>query len=162
MHVYRRRSALALAVTLVAVACSDTLSDAIIPGFYADMTSDQLVPAAAYAGISGHIDFTTGADSGLTVSGNTMTALTGNPTSVAVYTGAPGAAGTLRGYICGGTAPACAATIAANTAVLLTAPYTKGQFYTALHTYGNGYVQVNTAAHAAGEIRGVIVFKPLQ
>jgi len=163
MHVYRRRGALALAATLAAVACSDTLSPAIIPGFYADLSGDQVVPAVAVSA-TGTYNFTTGADSGLTVTTGTLTGLSGAPTKIAIYVGAAGANGTERGDVCGGSAPACTAgsTSVTNTAVTMIGTFTKGQLYTALHTYGGGYIMVNTAAHATGEIRGVVVFNPLQ
>jgi len=167
MHLYSRRGAIALAVTLAAVACSDTLSDAVIPGFYATLSGDQIVGAVGGTG-SGTINFTTGADSGLTVSASSITGLSGTPTEIAIYVGSQTANGTKRADICGGSAPACAASITAGTAVTMLTGFTKGQLYTALHTYGGGYVTVGTAlkpapasATAGGELRGVIVFNPL-
>lgn len=165
MHLYRRRGALALAVTLAAVACSDTLSDAIVPGFYATLSGDQVIPAGSGGASSGTINFTTGSDSGLTVSSGTFSGVSGTPTKIAIYVGGQTANGTERADICGGVAPACTAgqatSLAASTAVVMTAGFTKGQLYTALHTYGGGYVQISTAAKPAGETRGVLVFNPL-
>ena len=165
LHPYRRRGALALAVPLVVAACSDTLSDPIIPGFYATLSGDQIVAAAGGPG-TGTVNFVTGADSGLTVAGGVFSNLAGTPTKIAIYVGGQTVNGTERADICGGVAPACAAAqatgLTSGTPVVMRAGFTKGQLYTALHTYGNGYVQINTVAITTGEIRGVLVFNPLR
>lgn len=173
MHVYRRRGALALA--LAAIACSDNTSTAFTSSFYANLDGTDEVPALSVTA-SGTATFavsTTDSSASVTASFSNLSAA---PTEVAIYVGAGGnGAGTKRADICGGAATAvCTATGFTSVKATVIAPFTNGQLYSYMRNgspapvpagqvagEGDTYINVLTAAHAAGEIRGPILYAPL-
>lgn len=92
------------------------------------------------------------------------TNLTGAPTAMHVHAGALGVAGGVRINICGaGTAPACPTTATFSNFLSGPQPATGATFEVvaaAMLNFGT-YVNIHTATHSGGEIRGQLLTVPV-
>jgi hypothetical protein len=174
MHMYRLRGAIALTAIVAAAACSDNLSVAKPAGFYANMSSDQEVPAVSVPAATGSAQVSVVGPATGTNPTNapgdsvhvvvTYSGLTGNPTLAHIHVGGGTVAGTVRVNLCGtagiATCPAATSGTITITATVIPAGITFDSLYSALKT-GGAYVNIHTATNGGGEIRGVINKNPL-
>jgi len=172
MQVYRLRGALALTAIVAAAACSDNLSVAKPAGLYANMSSDQEVPAVSVPGATGHADLTlVGPATGTSPTNApgdsvhyviTFSGLSSNATVAHIHVGVGTVAGTVRLNLCGtgAPAPACPAATSGtitgtSTSIAGTGSITFDSLYSAMKS-GGAYVNIHTVNNGGGEIRGVI------
>lgn len=177
MHVYRRRGALALAVVLAAVACSDSVSG-IFTSFEANLSEDQVTGLAAgtAAGASGIATCTMNAGGAAARPLPTTTTfacvvsysgLSTAPLAAQIHTGAGGANGATDVWLCGAAGPAgtaaCPATTASAatppswTAVFPAAGITPDSLYGLMVTANASYIILTTTKNPVnGEVRGTV------
>jgi hypothetical protein len=177
MQVYRLRGAIALTAIMAAAACSDNLSVAKPATFYANLSSDQEVPAVSVPGAIGNAQLTlVGPATGTSPTNApgdsihyviTFSGLSSNATLSHIHVGAGTVAGTVRVNLCGTGAPAAACPAATSGTITGTAAIITGtgsitfdSLYSALKS-GGAYVNIHTVNNGGGEIRGVINKTPL-